>query len=92
MEVTKKLTIRNESGLHIRAARSLVETASKFTSQIWIEREGIRVNGKSIMGILQLMACHGSMIEVSCIGDDGQEMMNAIEALVNDSFGIDEKV
>ncbi len=92
MEVRKTLTIRNVSGLHIRAARSLVETASKFKSQIWIEREGIRVNGKSIMGILQLSACHGSTLDVSCIGDDGQEMMNAIEALVNDSFGINETI
>lgn len=92
MEVKKKLTIQNISGLHIRAARSLVETASKFKSQIWIEREGIRVNGKSIMGILQLSACHGSEIDVSCDGEDGEEMMKAIEALINDSFGINETV
>lgn len=90
MQVTKTLTVVNQSGLHIRAARSLVETANRFKSDVWIENEGLRVNGKSIMGILQLQACHDSHLVVVCEGEDAELMLAAIEALVKDGFGIDE--
>lgn len=91
MEVKKTLTIQNESGLHIRAARVLVETANRYQSEIWLEKEELRVNGKSIMGILQLSACQGNDIAVTCNGEDAEALCGAIEQLVSDHFGLEDE-
>jgi phosphocarrier protein HPr len=85
--VVKDLKILNELGLHARAASALANLASKFRSEISILKDGIEVNGKSIMGILMLAAPRGSVITVSAEGDDANEALKAIEDLVRRRFG-----
>lgn len=84
-EVT--LTIENELGLHARAATMFVQTASKFTSEITVHKDGREVNGKSIMGVLTLVASKGSQIHIRAEGPDAQDALAALEKLVADKFG-----
>jgi phosphocarrier protein HPr len=83
----QEFVIKNRLGLHARAAAQLVQTANRFRSDILIEKEGMEVNGKSIMGILMLAAPMGSRIGVSATGEDAEEAMMAIGKLINDGFG-----
>lgn len=86
-KVAKDLKIKNELGLHARAASALANLASKFRCEISIFKDGVEVNGKSIMGILMLAAPQGSVIKVSAVGDDAMEAIKAIEELVKRRFG-----
>ncbi len=79
--------IKNRLGLHARAAAQLVKTANRFRSDVLIDKEGMEVNGKSIMGILMLAAPKGSRITVTVNGEDAQEAMNALKELIEDGFG-----
>ncbi|MGM0441589.1 MAG: HPr family phosphocarrier protein [Elusimicrobiota bacterium] len=83
----KKLEVTNDSGLHARAAAKLVERASKFESDIIISKNGLEVDGKSIMGILTLAVNKGSKILVKINGDDEKEALAEIEKLVKGDFG-----
>ena len=83
----KNFTIKNRLGLHARAAAQLVQTANRFRSEITIEKDGMEVNGKSIMGILMLAAAQGSRISVAVAGDDAQQALTAIGQLIDDGFG-----
>lgn len=85
-------TIRlvNRLGLHARAASRLVQVAAGFESAVWLERDGRRVNAKSIMGVLMLAAPVGSELVLECDGPDEDEAARAITALVEDRFGEDE--
>jgi phosphocarrier protein HPr len=85
--IRKELEIINKLGLHARAAAKLVQCASRFASQIEIERRGQNVNGKSIMGVMMLAASRGTRITVEAAGDDEEAAVEAIEALVLDRFG-----
>lgn len=87
MEETRVLTIKNKLGLHARAAALLVQTVNKFQSDIFIEKNGHRVNGKSIMGVMMLAAAKGSSIKVSASGNDALALLDSLERLVNDKFG-----
>ena len=69
MEI-QTFTIRNKLGLHARAAALLVKTANHFTAEVTIEKDGIEVNGKSIMGILMLAASKGTKITLKTEGKD----------------------
>lgn len=82
-----KFKIVNRLGLHARAAAQLVKTTNSFLSEVMIEKDGNEVNGKSIMGLLMLAAPQGSVIKVSVSGEDADEAMKAIGALINDGFG-----
>jgi phosphocarrier protein len=84
-----RLQIMNELGMHARAATKFVQTANKFQSSITVEKDGQEVNGKSIMGVLMLVAAKGSFITVRCTGDDAEEALAALAALVKDKFGED---
>ncbi len=84
---TRDLEIVNKLGLHARAAAKLVGCASRFASRIEVERRGQRVNGKSIMGVMMLAASKGSRILVEANGEDEEDALAAIEALVLDRFG-----
>lgn len=84
--VAKDLKIKNELGLHARAASALANLASKFRCEVSILKDGVEVNGKSIMGILMLAAPKGSVIKVSAVGDDAIEALKAIEELVKGRF------
>ncbi len=86
MEI-QTFTIRNRLGLHARAAALLVKTANRFTSEITIEKDGLEVNGKSIMGILMLAASKGSKITLKANGKDSVEAIQVLGQLIEDKFG-----
>ncbi len=83
----QEFTIRNRLGLHARAAAQLVQTANRFSSEVLVDKEGMEVNGKSIMGILMLAAPQGSRITVSINGGDELPAMEALGRLIDDGFG-----
>ncbi len=87
MLLVKEFTIENKLGLHARPSAQLVKSASKFNSQITVEKEGEVADGKSIIGIMMLAAGCGSQLKVSIDGDDAQEAMDAIESLITSKFG-----
>jgi phosphocarrier protein HPr len=84
-EVT--LTIENELGLHARAATMFVQVASKFDADITVIKDGREVNGKSIMGVLTLVASKGTAIRLRAEGRQAAEVVEAITKLVADKFG-----
>jgi phosphocarrier protein len=79
--------IINKLGLHARASAKLTQLASQFPCEVWLTRNGRRVNAKSIMGVMMLAAAMGTTINIETTGDKEQEAMNAIVALINDYFG-----
>ncbi len=79
-------TIRNKLGLHARAAALLVKTANHFASEVTIEKDGIEVNGKSIMGILMLAASKGTRITLKAEGEDAREAIRTLGQLIEDKF------
>ena len=81
------IEIINKLGLHARASSKLTQTASQFSSEIWIEKNGRKVNAKSIMGVMMLAAAMGSFITLETNGADEQSAMSALQALINDYFG-----
>jgi len=78
--------ILNKLGLHARASAKLTQAASRFESDVWLERNGRRVNAKSIMGVMMLAAGKGSTITVETSGEDADEALKAIVDLVADRF------
>ncbi|MFC2506140.1 MAG: HPr family phosphocarrier protein [Kingella sp. (in: b-proteobacteria)] len=84
---TQHIQIINKLGLHARASSKFTQTASQFQSEIWVTRNGKRVNGKSIMGLMMLAAAQGTEIELETNGADEVAAMNALIALINDYFG-----
>jgi len=80
------LEIRNKLGLHARAAVQLVQTAQRFRADVWVSKDGERVSGRSIMGVMTLAATQGSCIEIEVSGDDAGEALAAITALVEGRF------
>lgn len=83
----QEIEIINKLGLHARASSKLTQTASQFDCEIWIEKNGRKVNAKSIMGVMMLAAAMGSSITLETNGADEQAAMSALQALINDYFG-----
>ena len=79
--------IINKLGLHARASAKLTQLASQFPCEVWLSRNGRRINAKSIMGVMMLAAAKGSTITIETNGDKEQEAMTALLALINDYFG-----
>ena len=79
--------IENELGLHARPAAEFVKQASKFSSEIFVVKNGIQVNGKSIMGVLTLAAERGSLITIKAKGADEDLAVQALVLLVKSKFG-----
>ena len=79
--------IINKLGLHARASAKFTQLAGTFQSEVWLERNGRRVNGKSIIGVMMLAAGKGTSITIETIGDDAEAAMNALVGLINDYFG-----
>ncbi len=79
--------IVNKLGLHARASAKLTQTASQFTAEVWLERNGKRVNAKSIMGVMMLAAGKGSSIVVDTDGEDADAALAAVLQLIADRFG-----
>lgn len=86
----KEIEIINKLGLHARASAKLTQTASRFQSEVWMERNGRRVNAKSIMGVMMLAAAKGATVIVDIEGPDAEAAMQAIEELIADRFGEEE--
>ncbi|MBK1617680.1 HPr family phosphocarrier protein [Lamprobacter modestohalophilus] len=85
--IRRELDIINRLGLHARAAAKFVTCASGFESHVQVERQGRRVNGKSIMGVMMLAAACGTRITIEVEGPDAEQVADALEALVADRFG-----
>jgi len=79
--------IINKLGLHARASAKLTQLASSFGGEVWLERNGRRVNAKSIMGVMMLAAARGSTITVETEGRDADQALAQILALIADRFG-----
>ncbi|MCX8493728.1 MAG: HPr family phosphocarrier protein [Chthoniobacterales bacterium] len=86
-KATKDLTIENRNGLHARPAALFVKTSSRFRSEVWVEKDGERVNGKSIMGLMMLAAGKGSILRVTAEGDDATTVLSELEQLIRTRFG-----
>jgi len=83
----KSLVIQNELGLHARAATKLVQLASKYPCEVTVSKDGHEVNGKSIMGVLMLVASKGTTVVLRAKGEKAGEAVTAIAALIDDKFG-----
>jgi phosphocarrier protein len=81
------ITIINKLGLHARASAKLTQLASQFPCEVSLERKGRKINAKSIMGVMMLAAGIGSEVQLETSGDQEQEAMVALVALINDKFG-----
>ena len=90
MPVIGRFEIVNRLGMHARAAASFVQLANEFVSEVRVRKDSIEVNGKSIMGMLQLAAARGNVIEVEVDGDDAQVAVTALRKLVATKFGEEE--
>ena len=80
-------TISNKLGLHARASAKFTKLASSFPCDVWLSRNGRRINAKSIMGVMMLAAGMGAEIEIETDGSDEQTAMDALLELINDKFG-----
>lgn len=85
--IQKELEIVNKLGLHARASAKFTQLAGKFKSEVWMTFNKRRVNAKSIMGVMMLAAGKGSVITLETNGEDEQECLAALEALIADKFG-----
>jgi phosphocarrier protein len=86
----REVEIINKLGLHARASAKLTQTAGRFKSEVWLSRNGRRVNAKSIMGVMMLAAAKGSTVIVETDGPDEEQALRALEKLVADRFGEDD--
>ena len=86
-KASKDLTIENRNGLHARPAALFVKTSSRFQSEVWVEKDGERVNGKSIMGLMMLAAGKGSILRVTAEGNDASSVLTELEVLIQTRFG-----
>ena len=85
-KVEKEITIVNRLGLHARPAAMFVRIASRFRCEIWVEKEGEQINGKSIMGLMMLAAGQGSKLQIRCEGPDADKAMEELEELIIKKF------
>lgn len=90
MVIEKEIEVVNKLGLHARAAAKLVNLASEFDSQVWVQFNGQSVNAKSIMGLMMLAAACGSRVGLRIEGDDARAADKAITDLFANRFGEDE--
>ncbi|SDZ34201.1 HPr family phosphocarrier protein [Thermoactinomyces sp. DSM 45892] len=82
MAVEKKVMVQLETGLHARPAAYFVQEANKYASQVFIEKEGRKVNAKSIMGVMSLAVAKGTEIMISAEGSDEEKAVEALAAIV----------
>ena len=83
----REVQVRNKLGMHARAAVKFVQTANGFKSDVTVVKDGQEANGKSIMGLLTLVAAHGVTMTVVCDGDDAAAAVTALADLVGTGFG-----
>ncbi|HEV8689829.1 MAG TPA: HPr family phosphocarrier protein [Ideonella sp.] len=85
--IHRTVTISNKLGLHARASAKLTKLAGGFQCEVFMSRNGRRVNAKSIMGVMMLAAGLGSEIQIETEGSDEAQAMDALVAMINDKFG-----
>ena len=88
-KIEKEITIINRLGLHARPAAMFVRIASRYRSEVWVEKEGEQINGKSIMGLMMLAAGQGSKLTIRCEGADADKVMEELEELIRQKFNED---
>jgi phosphocarrier protein len=88
-KIEKEITIINRLGLHARPAAMFVRIATRYRSEVWVEKEGERINGKSIMGLMMLAAGQGSKLNIQCEGADADKVMEELEELIRKKFNED---
>ena len=87
MTCEREVRIENRNGLHARPAAEIVKAASKFRSEVTIRRDDMEVNGKSIMGVMMLAAEYGTTLWLRANGEDAEQAIEALSALVASRFG-----
>lgn len=87
MTAEREVRIENRNGLHARPAAEIVKAASRFRSDVTIRRDDMEVNGKSIMGVMMLAAEYGTTLRLKAQGEDAEQAVEAIAALVAARFG-----
>ncbi len=88
-KIEKEVTIVNRLGMHARPAAMFVRIASRFRCEVWVEKEGERINGKSIMGLMMLAAGQGSTLTIHCEGPEAAQAAQELEALIAAKFNED---
>ncbi len=88
--ISTPITIINKLGLHARAASKFVTTANQFSSNVFLDKAGQKVNAKSIMGVMMLAASKGTELTLEVSGEDEKQCSQAIIALINNKFDEDE--
>jgi phosphocarrier protein HPr len=83
----QETTIVNKLGLHARASAKLTQLAARYRSEVWMTRNGRRINAKSIMGVMMLAAGIGAKVQIETEGPDEAEAMEGLLALIADKFG-----
>jgi phosphocarrier protein len=84
--IKKEVTLLNKLGLHVRPAAQFTKIASQFKADIFLTKDGMRVNAKSIMGVMMLAANKGAVLTIECDGNDEQELMNKLIELIENKF------
>lgn len=87
--LTKELVVTNKLGIHARPAALFVKTANQFAADIFVEKDGETVNGKSIMGLMMLAAGPGSRLRIKAEGEDAARALGELEGLVERKFDED---
>ncbi|MFH2056009.1 MAG: HPr family phosphocarrier protein [bacterium] len=87
--LSKTVKIVNKLGLHARPSARIVQVASKFKSEITLEKDGVPVNGKSIMGVMMLAAGMGSEVTITVQGEDEEAALKALAEVLTSTFDID---
>lgn len=85
--ITRQLVIRNKRGLHARASAKFVQMVDGFDATVEVEKDGQTVGGNSIMGLMMLAASLGSSITVTTSGQQAEEVLDALEKLIEEKFG-----
>jgi phosphocarrier protein len=84
--VSKTIIVDNQVGLHARPATFFIQKSNEFKSSIWIDKEGRKVNAKSLLGVLSLGITKGTQIEIIADGDDEEAAVDALHALIESNF------
>jgi phosphocarrier protein len=85
-DTVRELKIRNKFGIHARPAALFVKTAGSYDAEVMVEKDGMKVSGKSIMGLLTLEGYKGSVLTISAEGPDAYQVLEALQELVDNKF------
>lgn len=88
--IKREVTVKNRAGLHTRPASMIVRTASQFDAEVYIQKDGYEINGKSVIGVMTLAAEQGATLTLIVEGEDEAEAADAVVALFQEGFGEEE--